>query len=318
MQGKEIFIHVGMPKTGTSYLQKYIFHNFSGAQYLDISNEYYSHIFRDIFFKNMLVYDKAILRKEISDMLSQISANKILISDEGWFGSTIGGSHFNLSNNYYLTQLLHETFPEAKIILTIHRQDKWLESMYRHLLREGYYLGIKSFLNFRKGTFGNFQSAFRIGPNIDFKVVTYLPYIQNYRQCFGGKNVLIMPQELLQKNEDQFIQQLSNFLNTSYVKIQKGTIASVNSSYLYLGSIIARNVNRLFKVKGRGGGLLPVFNYKYLNYKWYIRKIDKLIPIQKHLINKKMRKIIMDYHAKGNKELDSKYNLNLKEYNYYE
>lgn len=307
-----------MPKTGTSFLQKYVFPYLDNIYYLDLSKPEYSILFRDFFFKNLTIYTVASVKQELHQLIEKINKNKILISDESWFGSTLGGSHFNFSNNYYLSKILIELFPDAKIILTIRRQDKWLESMYRHIIRDGYSLGINKYLNYHKKVFNNYISFFRSGPNIDIKGLNFMPYIDNYERLFGTNNLLILNQELLTDNIDFLVSKICGFVNESCTYKIEYTNNRVNSGYLYIGVILARILNIFFIFKGKNGGFIPIPKYKYLDFRKYVRLIDKVIPVRKRFITEEMKRNILDYHSVENANLDMKYNLGLKKYKYYE
>ncbi len=317
MNNKEIYIHVGMPKTGTTYIQRNIFPYFKNIYYLDLSNSWYSDIFRDFYYKNLLIFPFEKVREELNNFLINIEEDKILISDEAWFGGTNGGSHYNFSNNYYLTLLMKRLFPQAKVILTIRKQDKWLESMYKHLLRDGFYVGVDSFLNYKNGGFQNYTAYFRMGPNIDIRTLNYKAYIENYEKLFGKKNILIIPQELLYEEEQLFIEKICKFIDSTWFLNKEIKKHKSNSGYLYIGGILAKIFNRFFIFKGRNGGLFPVPNNKFLDFRSYLRVIDKIFPYRKSFISAEIRKKIMDYHSSENLIIDKKYDLNLKKYNYY-
>ncbi len=316
MCNKEIYIHVGLPRTATTYLQRSIFPYFNDIKYVDLSDNKYS-IFRDLYFKNFIFYPLSNIKEHIREYFCSLNQKKILISDEMWFGGTIGGTHFNFSNNYFLSGVLKEIFPNAKIILTIRRQDKWFESIYRYLLRDGHYVGIRQFLNYRNGEFYDYSTYFRKGPNIDVKILDYKKYIENYIKLFGENNILIIPQELLAYNKELFINKVETFLGSSYSA--KGEYSKkANTGYLLLGVILSRVFNRFFIFENREGGLIPISKNKFLDYRTYVRFIDKKIPINKSILSNDMRIKILQYYADSNNSLDNQFKLSLKKFKYYE
>ena len=60
----KIFIHLGYPKTGTTYLQNYIFSNLTNVNYIGINNKFD----KDLFFirKSILKDDDKKFQKKIS------------------------------------------------------------------------------------------------------------------------------------------------------------------------------------------------------------------------------------------------------------
>jgi hypothetical protein len=105
----QVVIHLGLPKTGTTFLQKAIFSNFPDINYIE---------------RNF-------------NLKTKIQTNKLnLISEEG-----LSGSYYRTINNednrFDIANKLKLLFPNAKILLGIREQNKWIRSMYSQAVREG-------------------------------------------------------------------------------------------------------------------------------------------------------------------------------------
>jgi len=102
MSDTKVFIHVGMHKTGTTFLQEEVFPNISGINY----------------------------QRKI-DLTTKVEPGKInLFSDE----NLDGGSYrlfANPKDRYTIAYNLRQMFPTAKIIICIRDKDEWIQSAYK-------------------------------------------------------------------------------------------------------------------------------------------------------------------------------------------
>ena len=98
---KEIYIHIGLPRTGTSFLQ------------------------RNIFPKLKLTY----LHKNM--IFSKIKDGKNLISDEHLSGTIF---YNNPPDQYKIIDRIKKLYPDAKIIIVLRDKNDWLKSFYKNYL----------------------------------------------------------------------------------------------------------------------------------------------------------------------------------------
>jgi len=117
MEQPEIFIHVGLPKTGTTFLQEKVFPK------MDV---------------NFICKENLVTAK--------LSLDKVnLISDEDLSHKIdIFGS-----NKYEVANRIHRMFPNAKIIVVFREKEKWLKSLYNQYLKAFYrpYIPFEKFRN---------------------------------------------------------------------------------------------------------------------------------------------------------------------------
>ena len=99
---QEIYFHVGLAKTATTFLQYKVFPNFKNIHYLQ--RTHYKHF-----------------RKSIE----QAKADKIFISNE--FDRQLEKEADNFSSYY----------PQAKPIIVLRRHDSWIASQYRRAVKNG-------------------------------------------------------------------------------------------------------------------------------------------------------------------------------------
>ena len=107
---KELFFHVGLAKTGSTYLQNKFFHKLKGIKYIHTSEFYH-----------------------YKEIIAESTENKLLFSrefDRQFFDETIK---------------IAEKYPYAKILIVLRSNEKWIASQYRRYVKNG---GSRSFENF--------------------------------------------------------------------------------------------------------------------------------------------------------------------------
>ena len=116
-QMRKIFIHVGLPKTGTTFLQEKVFPK------MDVN----------FIYKENLVTAKLSLDK-VNLISDEDLSHKIDI-----FGT----------NKYEIANRIHRLFPNAKIIVVFREKEKWLKSLYNQYLKSFYrpYISFEKFRN---------------------------------------------------------------------------------------------------------------------------------------------------------------------------
>lgn len=102
---KQIFFHVGLGKTGTTYLQYNVFPYFENITY--VQRSYYHHF-------------------EYVEKVKKSPEKNVLISRE--FDHQLEAESKNI----------HSVFPDAKIIIVFRRHGSWLASQYRRSVKNGY------------------------------------------------------------------------------------------------------------------------------------------------------------------------------------
>ena len=113
-----LYFHIGLPRTGTTFLQNSLFNNINNINY--------------------------ILKPNFSDIKNKIIKNKInLVSDEGLLGNVWDGDRFQAINRIY------KHYPHAKIIIGFRMHDKWVQSMYSLYLKRGGSLKVQEFLDLK-------------------------------------------------------------------------------------------------------------------------------------------------------------------------
>ena len=172
----KIFIHVGLPKTGTTYLQKYVFPKIKNITYVSPLNT------------SMPNY---ILSVETDD-------KPILISDEylsiHHFIDAKGHLH---PSRYTILDNLKKLFPDANIILVLRKKEDWLNSFYVQYLKSVYRPTI---------SFEEFKRKLEENGTLDFE--EYIDYLQK-----NFERVLVLNYEELKENPYQFVKKICDFMD---------------------------------------------------------------------------------------------------------
>ncbi len=111
---KEIFFHVGLGKTGSTYIQYKFFPKLKGIHYIQRTK-----------------YKKSI------DIIRNSNHNKYLVSNE-----------FDRALKKEVTKY-SKAFPDTKIIMVLRRQDGWIASQYRRFVKNGYSKSFDEFIDLK-------------------------------------------------------------------------------------------------------------------------------------------------------------------------
>lgn len=99
----EIYIHLGLPRTGTTFLQRNVFPK------LDL---------------HYVSKPGAIMGGRFKDVLSM--KGKVLLSNENWSGTLYRDTHYE---RYATLQYFYDTYPNAHIMIGTRNPQSWLKSV---------------------------------------------------------------------------------------------------------------------------------------------------------------------------------------------
>lgn len=180
-------IHPGFHKTGTSWLQANLFAN---SAHFD---SFFTHEQADLLFcrPHDLEFDAEATRAACRARLVQVSGRIPVLSSEILSGLIFTGSTISAA----VAKRLRSSFDDAKILFTVRAQVPMVRSIYSQYIKRGGRLSLEEFLDY-KPEYG--YSWF----NRD--VVRFDRLVAFYADLFGADNVLVLPQELLARDQDAF------------------------------------------------------------------------------------------------------------------
>jgi len=246
----EVYVHVGLPKTATTFLQKNIFSKYDGVSYC--STRYGAHhmfgetlaLESTLMFAGVPFWNIEQTKGRVQKEVQRVPNGKILISREGF----AGGAADNFRSTSGFAYLLREVFVEPRVIFVFRKQEDWLISVFRQAVRAGINQSAEDFYNFRGGNFEPPLSPAPIG--LDVLNLDWCNFIRFYNRLFGEANVLALPFELFQQNPMTFVDKISVFLGVPSPAFDAGEKVNERDGAAFYAA--QAGINRLFSKKRRG------------------------------------------------------------------
>jgi len=332
-----VVLHVGLPKAGSTFLQKAIFPNISDLFFLgrDNNNLVSQHL-DYISWRNPFTRDLDKVRDEIDEYLSQQPTSQVLFSREAFFGNF----YTSFVANRTTAEALNHVFPSAKVLIVLRRQDRMVESAYKQALHQGHSVTWKSFLGYRRGRFNAADSPLQdASPVLDATQLDWYQLVKNYHDFFGRENVLVLPQEMLRKDQEGFLKRFYGFTGFSQYYPAPDEKTRINRGYSYPSALTAIAFNRFLVRPWNSCGFIPEKPFwRYFNKRkddgvfWFalerlsaglqlrvlLQKVfDKILYIDGKLIPERVSKEILMHHCESNRLVAKMCNLDLSKYGYY-
>lgn len=182
-----VYLHLGYPKTGTTFLQQEYFTDIQNIYYVT-QKKLWDSGFLDIILDDCII-DKQEKYNEILKSWKTEAGNKpLFVSYEGLMGNVLTG----MQNFHLISDRLKATKFEFKILLTIRNQERIVDSLYLQYIHQG---GALSFENFMRLPA---KSPIRLSLN----VFNYHLVYEKLQQTFGQGQVSVMPFEALKDYND--------------------------------------------------------------------------------------------------------------------
>lgn len=214
-------IHVGLPKTGTTFLQNNFFNKITNVHYVtphkswDESFNWIFKINKDFDNLSKITTNEtrpiSLNTKEYSyyvknskEYLSLIN-KRLLLSSEG----LCGASFSPLKNNLEVAKMLYNIYGKSKIIFIFREQFSFCESVYRQLVfkedRYSEYIPFEEMYGF-----DNSNNAMSL-----VKELNWYQVYMNYCEIFGHDNVLALPYEYMKVDLQRFVSKLQDFMEVN-------------------------------------------------------------------------------------------------------
>jgi len=225
----EIVLHVGMHKTGTTFLQWNVFH------YVDAN--YLWHIFYKSWLRDLLNLKKTVDFQNIKNKLTKIlSKEKINIFSE----ENIYTYQFTKIDDRFLRLFrVKQVFPDAKIIFGTRKKEENFISWYIEYVSVGGVLDYQGFLD----------------EHLNQEKFNYEPYIKKLIEYYGKENVFVYSLDELRKDQDKVVKDMCKFMNVESPKKYRENPARVSYGLRLLK--ISLFLNKFFKTPVNQKGLIP-------------------------------------------------------------
>jgi len=298
-----MFIHIGYPKTATTWLQQNVFPSHPEIEYWNPHIPQYAWL-NDIVTLHDFDFDANKIRVKTLNVPSVETTKAKLISWERLLGNPYTGGR----DSRVIADRLHAIFPDAKIIISIRHQLDMIDSLYRQYIHQGGGCGFESFLNMHPESSLYFS--------LDY--LFYDRIVDYYQKLFGFDAVLVCLYESLKESPVEFLIQLFSFLHVNQLSVDFNT--KVNQGMSAISIKIARILNRF--VHSVSFNPDPVIPSRLVNSHFARRLLQGYLdPLlfnrisgQRSFISKEQQ--LNNYFSKTNRSLLKRLDLPLKKYHY--
>jgi hypothetical protein len=298
IKDKEIIIHVGLHKTGSTFLQKKVFPNLKTFHLIAPQETRNNIAFNKLMYADDCFYNKIRVENEIN----KISKKKILITDESFTGQPI---NMYCNNKSTIAKRLAGLFPDAKIILFIRGQKDMIFSLYSQYLVQNN--GVKFLFEFFKHP--RYSDSLKIYPNYKNNPIREFGHYSipgfSHFDCFLHYETINLYKTLFKE--------VYVFLYEDFLFSPKDTLAKIES--IFQESLNIPSIDFTNKIN-------PSLNYKdfqkrrfYNKSKFILRKkivsdflffFYKIVRLKKNIGQKELLildRIIADYYTPNNQKI---------------
>lgn len=206
---KSVFIHIGLPRTATTFFQQNIFSQLKEFEFFGVETANYNEHFNKLQFADDSLYDQI----GIDQIKEKWVKDKIILSNENFSGQSLYLNHVNRS---LIAHRLKAAFPDAKILIVLRNQIELLTSLYSLVVL---WKETRKIDDYIWEPFKN--SIYEEGPmSTYFNTVDgyecldgydYLPFIELYKSLFKDVKVLLF--EDLIHDSQYFSGEVESFFN---------------------------------------------------------------------------------------------------------
>ncbi|MBL7056460.1 sulfotransferase domain-containing protein [Candidatus Woesearchaeota archaeon] len=290
---KNLYLHIGLPKTGTTFLQKNIFCKLKAVNYIEVREE---KSFWNLIFNDYSAADE----KKVKNFVAKRSKNgNNFVSFENFSGD----SYFpNSRKRKELLKTIKTIFSDYNltIILILREQTDLVSSMYKHFLHLG-------------GTLNPEQFAYGKESDFDIEKYFYDELITEVKSIFGKNKVHIDLYENFKSNKIKFLESFLGFLGEKTIPqfedklVYKGYGAFQMKTIMFL--------NRYFQSQVKPHNMIPMLNIPGadpISLRLLIQnRIFEMFPSKKYELPKGLKQKIKQTFLRDNLQSNKKYSLNL-------
>lgn len=317
---KNILIHIGYHKTGSTWLQRELFTTSNETfEPFSFSDEGHSTL-AEYFFKDREGYllssfndNYPLLQKEIANIkaLPHKDFNRKIpvISHERLSGSPHSGGF----DAKLISHRIKKVFPEARIFVVIREQKSFILSSYFQYLFNG---GKWSFEKYISSKYDGKYPFF--SPNH----LNYYLLVKHYQDLFGKEKVLVLPYEMLKYEPSLFFEHFENFLNIRMNIDNKKVNTLWNKRNLFYVRYKFRFLNSFRKKNSLNTCHIFSNHLTESSVNIILYMMNKLVPKSTEdkfimRLYEQLDAYTHDRYKKKNEELSTLINVNLKKYGYY-
>jgi hypothetical protein len=288
-------VHVGYPKTSTSWMQKYMFN----CEYTQFTQAIPRNDLMPLFvWPHVFEFNVLQTKQRVENSIEAATAQGFfpVLSQE----RLVGGMHSGGYDVVIIANRLHDTIQNPKILLVIREQKSAIRSTYVQYVQDGGTIPIHYYLNppINKD---------RI-PLFDINFFNYNETIKLYYSLFGENNVLVLPYEMFMNDMGQLITALRDFLDQEIeVKRKLPLTERVRQSQQPLTLELLRRFNLIFGKRDQTNPhpLFPSALWHRRLSQWGKRAASRLPKINERITTRYMAQVesrIGSYYRASNRE----------------
>lgn len=252
--GTAPLIHIGLHKTGTSWLQVHLFANpdmpfWTAApdamQKRKSRAKFGSHLFYRGPDDNVLLGDRFDVEaaREAIGVARVPPGRCLVVSNERLSGHPMS----NGVDRAWICNRLYETLPDGRVLIVVREQRSMILSNYMQYLKYGGPRSIEGFL------------ASEMDARVPALEPTYWCYdelVRLYVERFGPERVLVLPYEMLRRAPGEFVARICRFSGVEPPATALAAANRENASQNYVTCTLLRHVSPLIR-SSRGNGFAP-------------------------------------------------------------
>jgi hypothetical protein len=192
-------IHIGYQKTGTSWMQRFLFPAEAEAGFASVSKR---NVRRQFIFTHPLDFSAETARELLMPQIDEARrrGGVPVVSTERLSGSPHAGRY----DAKDIAERLRAVFAEARILIVVREQRAMIGSVYRQYVRWGGSLPPERYLHPTK------QGDIRL-PAFEIAAFAYDRLVRLYVDLFGPESVLVLPFEMLTADPVGFVARIAEF-----------------------------------------------------------------------------------------------------------
>ena len=128
---RKFLIHIGLPRTASTWLQWHVFPKLQGAHFISQPYTFVNEAFQSLLFADESIFDPQLVWNEIEKW----PTGCIVLSDENWCGQPL---YWQFGNRTRTAQRLAQFFPNAHILLVLRDAHEIMHSQYALSVEAGY------------------------------------------------------------------------------------------------------------------------------------------------------------------------------------
>jgi hypothetical protein len=307
-------IHIGFHKTGSTWLQRELFHPDSECfcpltpdRNLNSGKFIGKHFVRDHerYLLSSFVMNTDAVQQAVEAVLKCIDPGDRVpvISYERLSGNPHAGSF----DARIIADRIKASFPEARIFCVIREQKDIILSIYHQYLKIGGTDSVADYL-------GRSYDGRR--PGFSPAALHYVDLVDYYCELFSPENVLVLPYEMLSDSASELFRRLGAFTGKDLVDFAAKAAISYNkrkNDFLVPRFPFLNMLRHKSSVNGYSPLYLP-------GSKFVFDSIDSLVGVSNkkrvHKVKRQIDEIIGDRYAAGNRRLSARIGIELSDYGY--